>query len=374
MLQAAGRLALRAVAAVLLAACHACSPDAPLGVDAGRRTPRPGLSIATIGSAPDLVNINFDNDTPGQPPSTGGPGQPTSIFSFFGTSVRVQASANGIATQPVVLTAQGAVQFAGVSAGFAPVAADVVRVEATVSFDRVADGWFLDTTAGSGPVLGALVTRLRMTEFGEIQDDVTRTRVGTYSPNQPLRVRVDIDMSAREWAASIDNEFDGFQDDPVVSGLPFVNGPAVTPTVGSVLAGLLVLSGGPTAVAYDDIRAFVLPSVVPVDVDVKPGSFPNSINPRSQGVLAVAILTTDTFGASTVEPTSVRFGPSGTEAVPVHSALEDADGDGDIDLLLHFRTDSTGIQCDDSTVMLTGTTGTGAAIAGSDSIRTVGCR
>ena len=231
------------------------------------------------------MNINFDNDTPGQPPSTGGPGQPTSIFSFFGTSVRVQASANGIATQPVVLTAQGAVQFAGVSAGFAPVAADVVRVEATVSFDRVADGWFLDTTAGSGPVLGALVTRLRMTEFGEIQDDVTRTRVGTYSPNQPLRVRVDIDMSAREWAASIDNEFDGFQDDPVVSGLPFVNGPAVTPTVGSVLAGLLVLSGGPTAVAYDDIRAFVLPSVVPVDVDVKPGSFPNSINPRSQGVL-----------------------------------------------------------------------------------------
>ena len=134
------------------------------------------------------MNINFDGDTPGQPPLTGGPGQPTAVFSFFGTSVRVQTSANGIATQPVELTAAGPVQFAGISAVFAPVADGVVRVEATVAFDRQVDGWFLDTSAGSGPVPGALVTRLRMTASGEIQDDVTRTRVGTYAPNQPFRV------------------------------------------------------------------------------------------------------------------------------------------------------------------------------------------
>jgi len=246
-------------------------------------------------------------------------------------------------------------------------------VEATVSFDRLVEGWFLDTSTG-GSDLGPLVTRLRMTASGEIQDDVTRIRVGNYSPNQPFRVRVDIDMSTHESSASIDNELNGFQDDPVVTGLPFVNTPAVTPTVGVILPGLLVVSGGPTAIAYDDIRAFVLSSTLAVDVDVKPGSFPNSLNPQSKGVIPVAILTTDGFSATSVDPLSLRFGPKGTEAAPVRSALEDADGDGDIDLLLHFSTESARIQCGDVSVMLTGKTVSGAAISGNDSIRTVGCK
>jgi hypothetical protein len=45
------------------------------------------------------------------------------------------------------------------------------------------------------------------------------------------------------------------------------------------------------------------------EIDIKPGSFPNSINPRSKGVIPVAILTTDTFDATTVDPLSVTFGP-----------------------------------------------------------------
>ncbi len=116
------------------------------------------------------------------------------------------------------------------------------------------------------------------------------------------------------------------------------------------------------------------PSVVVVDIDIKPGSFPNSINPRSQGVIPVAILTTATFDATTVDPTTVRFGATGTEAAPLQFALEDVDGDGDIDLILHFSTQATGIQCGSASASLTGETFGGQMIQGSDSISTVGCK
>jgi len=113
------------------------------------------------------------------------------------------------------------------------------------------------------------------------------------------------------------------------------------------------------------------PAVLPVTIDIKPGSDPNSINPRSKGVIPVAILTTETFDASTVDPTTVQFGPNG--AAPVHAALEDVDGDTDLDLILHFRTQETGIACGDTEAVLTGETTGGQAIQGSDSVNTVGC-
>lgn len=114
--------------------------------------------------------------------------------------------------------------------------------------------------------------------------------------------------------------------------------------------------------------------VIPVAIDIKPGSFPNSINPKSKGVIPVAILTTGTFDATTVDSTAVFFGKTGTEVAPVHSALEDVDGDGDTDMILHFNTHGTGIVCGDTSASLTGKTLDKRAIEGSDSISTVGCK
>jgi probable HAF family extracellular repeat protein len=111
-----------------------------------------------------------------------------------------------------------------------------------------------------------------------------------------------------------------------------------------------------------------------IAIDVKPGSTPNSVNPRSHGVIPVAILTTDDLDATTVNPQSVRFGPN--KAVEAHgrSHIEDVNGDGRPDVVFHFRTDETGIQCGDTTVILKGETFGGDAVQGTDSIRTVGCK
>jgi len=58
----------------------------------------------------------------------------------------------------------------------------------------------------------------------------------------------------------------------------------------------------------------------------------------------------------------------------VHAALEDVDGDGDTDMILHFKTQATGIKCGDTSASLTGETFGGQMIEGSDSIRTVRCK
>ena len=119
--------------------------------------------------------------------------------------------------------------------------------------------------------------------------------------------------------------------------------------------------------------AFLNITEAPPDISIDI-SLRNSINPKSKGKVSVAILTTATFDATTVDPSTVRFGATGTEAAPVHSTLEDVDGDGDIDLVLHFNTQDTGIVCGVTSVSLIGETLSGQIIAGSDSIKTVGCK
>ncbi len=114
--------------------------------------------------------------------------------------------------------------------------------------------------------------------------------------------------------------------------------------------------------------------ITAVAIDIKPRSFPNSINPRSQGVIPVAILTTTTFDATTVDPLSVKFGPDGAIETHGRGHFQDVNRDGKLDLVLHFNIQDTGIRCWDTSASLTGKTFSGQPIQGSDSIKTVACK
>jgi hypothetical protein len=143
--------------------------------------------------------------------------------------------------------------------------------------------------------------------------------------------------------------------------------------------GTVDFGGGPlTSAGRGDIFLVKLSGtgispVLEVEIDIKPGSDPNAINPAAKGLTPVAILTTDTFDATTVSPITVRFGPAGANLEHQLGHLEDVDSDGDLDLVLHFRTQESGIQCGDTEASLAGETFDGQAIQGLDSIVTVGC-
>ena len=130
-----------------------------------------------------------------------------------------------------------------------------------------------------------------------------------------------------------------------------------------------------------EVQIFLIPlpgEVVGVDIDIKPGSDPNSINCNNQkGTITVAILTSDDFDATTVDHATVSFEGAGETHVDKKSEAprrheEDVDGDGDTDLVLHFRLGETGLTCDSEEGTLTGETFDGQPIQGADAVRMVG--
>ena len=109
-----------------------------------------------------------------------------------------------------------------------------------------------------------------------------------------------------------------------------------------------------------------------VNIDVHPGDNQSVVNLKSQGVVPVAILSTSTFDATKVNPLTVKFGRTGTESSPVHSSLQDVNGDGLLDMVLQFKTQSTGLQPGDSQATLMGRTSDGTPFRGSSAIQVIG--
>ena len=110
-----------------------------------------------------------------------------------------------------------------------------------------------------------------------------------------------------------------------------------------------------------------------VTIDIKPGSDKNPVNCKGKGngVIPVAILTTDGFDAQAVDCSSVRFGPLGAYETHGKCHLGDVDDDGDMDLMFHFRRNETGVACGDTMMTLWGMTLDGFEFEAWDHITTV---
>jgi hypothetical protein len=125
---------------------------------------------------------------------------------------------------------------------------------------------------------------------------------------------------------------------------------------------------------HDIPVAYLALPPITVLVDIKPGETPNSIHLGSNGVVPVAILSTPDFDAGTVDPATVTLAGAAVRlrgrGTPMAS-LEDVNGDGLRDLVLHISTDALQLTSSDVQAVLEGMTFSGMFIRGTDSVRIV---
>ncbi len=138
-----------------------------------------------------------------------------------------------------------------------------------------------------------------------------------------------------------------------------------------------LINGG----SYYDIKFTVLAQTIPLNIDIKPGSDPNSINPGEQGVLPVAILGSS-IDVSTIDLSKpITLGGAAVtsrgsaKAPKLAVSFEDVDGDGLMDLVAFFRVqdlvDSGALDETTTQLKLEAETTGGMPISGIDLVRIV---
>ncbi len=184
--------------------------------------------------------------------------------------------------------------------------------------------------------------------------------------NEPPGTEIVVEARAADTEAGLGGQT--FQ--PVTNGLFFS-------LLGRFIEVRVTLKASPAgdSPVLSDIR--IQPHVIYVGIDIKPGSFPNSVNCKDKTeTVSVAVLTTPDFNALTVDYTTVRF--EGAKEIHVDKRtglpvrhVEDVGLDGDLDLVFHFYVRNTTLTCASTTGRLTGLTYNGLPIEGTDSIRMV---
>jgi hypothetical protein len=142
-----------------------------------------------------------------------------------------------------------------------------------------------------------------------------------------------------------------------------------------VLAGTL----GRGAWTMPRARESLLPLLgLDAPIDIKPGSGDNPINLTRASMIPVAIPSTDIVDSSDVLAGTACFGadppdPSRSDCTESHATghLEDVNGDGRVDLVLHFDTIETRISVSDTQACLSAETTDGRTVQGCDAIRIV---
>jgi len=129
----------------------------------------------------------------------------------------------------------------------------------------------------------------------------------------------------------------------------------------------------------DNIGSFVVTvksAVIPVTIDIKPGSDPNSINLCSQGALPVVIFSEPDFDATQIDPTTLRLADAEVKMVGKSEKVlchdEYINDDAYLDKVCQFVTVDLALDGEvDTTATILGNLLDGTAFEGTDSVNLV---
>ncbi len=128
-----------------------------------------------------------------------------------------------------------------------------------------------------------------------------------------------------------------------------------------------------TAMSVSHVAAQKPAAALRVSIDVKPGDNPTSLEPKRQGMVPIAVLSSKDFDATAVALDSIRAGATGTEGSMFRSMKEDVDHDGDVDLIILVRVADLALTCDTRGITIKGKTAQGRDFEGTEAVTMSGC-